>query len=92
MIQELEQVEIPASQRSTFAGTEQSICSMFELSHLGMTVLWSRSEDFKKAGLASWISIGTGLLTFGTWSRWGTDEGEGKYEGVPMLDIEGEED
>ncbi|KAI9048413.1 hypothetical protein LZ554_007249 [Drepanopeziza brunnea f. sp. 'monogermtubi'] len=50
MEQEIEQSEVPASQRSTFSGTGESLRSCFDLAHWTATVVWSRPEEFK--GLA----------------------------------------
>lgn len=94
MIQEIEQVEIPASQRSTFAGTEQSFRSFFELSHWGATVVWSRPEGFRWLALGSWAVLGIGATTFGAWSYTSNSRkeiGDVRYEGLPMADIEREE-
>lgn len=86
MVQELEQVEIPSSQRSTFAGTEQSFRSFFELSHWGATVVWSHPEDFKWLALGSLMVLGAGTAVFAAWSRNG-EKSESKYEEVALDDI-----
>ncbi|KAK2624980.1 hypothetical protein QTJ16_005349 [Diplocarpon rosae] len=57
MEQEIEQSEVPASQRSTFSGTGESFRSCFDLVHWTATVVWSRPEEFK--GLAGASLSGT---------------------------------
>ncbi|PMD47087.1 hypothetical protein L207DRAFT_575890 [Hyaloscypha variabilis F] len=85
MVQELEQVEIPTSQRSTFAGTEQSFASFFELCHWTATMLWNQPEDFRWLALGSIIVLGIGTMIFGVWRR-----GKGtmvRYEEIRMRDV-----
>ena len=86
MVQELEQVEIPSSQRSTFAGTEQSFRSFFELCHWGATVVWSQPEGFRWLALGSLIVLWVGTLIFATWMR---KEGrcEARYEEIALDDV-----
>ena len=92
MIQELEQVEIPSTQRSTFAGTEQSFRSFFELCHWGATVVWSRPEDFRWLALGSLVVLGIGVAIFAIWrTKEGRSEGQMRYEEVAMDDIGQEE-
>ncbi|KAK6584189.1 hypothetical protein PZA11_003919 [Diplocarpon coronariae] len=55
MEQEIEQSEVPASQRSTFSGTGESFRSCFDLLHWTATVVWSRPEEFKGLAGASLI-------------------------------------
>ncbi|TVY81125.1 Solute carrier family 40 member [Lachnellula suecica] len=95
MIQELGQVEIPAAQRSTFAGVEQSFKSLGELSHWIATVVWSQPEDFKWLALGSMLVTGLSSVVFGTWARkgqMGRNAISGGYEAVPLVDVNGEED
>lgn len=94
MIQELKQVEVPETQRSTFAGTEQSFRAFFELSHWGATIVWSRPQGFRWLALGSWAVLGIAATMFGVWSysaRRNKVPDEVGYEGVPMVDIEREE-
>ena len=86
MIQELEQVEVPSSQRSTFAGTEQSFRSFFELCHWGATVVWSQPEDFKWLSFGSLMVLGTSACIFSIWLR-REEKGETKYEEIPLDDV-----
>ena len=88
MVQELEQVEIPVSQRSTFAGTEQSFRSFCELCHWAATVVWSRPEDFRWLALGSLLVTGISAGTYIAWMRRPrlrmAEEG---YEGIAMEDV-----
>ena len=86
MVQELEQVEIPSSQRSTFAGTEQSFRSFFELCHWGATVVWSQPKDFRWLALGSLIFLGVGTSIFVTWTR-REGRSEARYEEIALDDI-----
>jgi iron-regulated transporter 1 len=88
MVQELEQVEIPATQRSTFAGTEQSFDSFFSLCHWGATVIWSRPEDFKWLALGSCSFLASGTVIFAAWSRQPAGVKEAGYDEVPLHDLD----
>jgi solute carrier family 40 (iron-regulated transporter), member 1 len=87
MVQELEQVEIPTSQRSTFAGTEQSFASFFQLCHWAATMIWSQPEDFRWLALGSIIVLGIGTLIFGVWRKKERAGMEVKYEEIGMGDL-----
>jgi iron-regulated transporter 1 len=94
MVQELEQVEVPETQRSTFAGIEQSFHSFFKLSHWGATIVWSRPQGIQWLALGSWAVLGVAATMFGVWSYSAHSKkvlDEVGYEGVPMVDIEREE-
>ncbi|OWP06754.1 hypothetical protein B2J93_8811 [Marssonina coronariae] len=69
MEQEIEQSEVPASQRSTFSGTGESFRSCFDLLHWTATVVWSRPEEFKGLAGASLCVVGGSALWFSTWAR-----------------------
>lgn len=69
MEQELEQSEVPASQRSTFSGTGQAICSCFDLLHWLATVAWGRPEQFKGLAAASLCVVGSSAVWFWIWAR-----------------------
>jgi iron-regulated transporter 1 len=86
MVQELGQVEIPASQRSTFAGTEQSFNSLFALGHWAATVGWSRPEQFRYLALGSFLVCGLGVGVFVWWERKPIQKGAG-YESIAMDDV-----
>lgn len=92
MVQELGQVEIPASQRSTFAGTEQSFNSLFALCHWAATVGWNRPDQFRYLALGSGLICGVGVGVFAWWERKPiTKEGMG-YESIAMGDVSREGD
>jgi iron-regulated transporter 1 len=92
MVQELGQVEIPASQRSTFAGTEQSFNSLFGLCHWAATVVLNRPEQFRFLALGSFAVSGVGVGVFAWWSRRPVRrEGTG-YESIAMVDAPREEE
>ena len=84
MVQEIEQVEIPTSQRSTFAGTAQSFHSMFVLGHWAATVVWSKPEQFKWLALGSLGSLTAGMVVFAAWMRRPRRVVEVGYEEVPL--------
>ena len=89
MVQEISQVEIPAAHRSTFAGTEQSFRSLFELCHWGATVVWSQPSQFRWLALGSWGVLGLAVGVFWVWSlRVPGREGETVYEEVGMVDLD----
>ncbi|KAH7327182.1 Ferroporti-1 [Rhexocercosporidium sp. MPI-PUGE-AT-0058] len=69
MEQELEQSEVPASQRSTFSGTGQAICSCFDLLHWLAIVAWERPEQFKGLAVASLCVVGSSAVWFWVWAR-----------------------
>ena len=68
--QQLAQSCVAPQQRSTFAGTEASLASVFGLGHWLATAVWSRHEDFR------WISFGSLIVVFGStalythWLMW----------------------
>jgi len=86
MVQELGQVEIPASQRSTFAGTEQSFNSLFALCHWAATVGWSRPDQFRYLALGSLLVASVGVIVFAWWKRKPIKR-EGGYESIAMGDV-----
>jgi iron-regulated transporter 1 len=92
MVQEIAQVEIPSTQRSTFAGTEQSFRSFFELCHWGATMIWSAPKDFRFLALGSLVALTSSATLFALWSRRpriGVNIG---YEEVPLDEIEAHAD
>jgi iron-regulated transporter 1 len=84
MVQELGQVEIPASQRSTFAGTEQSFNSLFSLCHWAATVGWNRPDQFRYLALGSLLFCGLGVGVFAWWERKPARKEEAGYESIAM--------
>ena len=94
MVQELGQVEIPVSQRSTFAGVEQSFKSLGELSHWLATVVWSQPEDFRWLALGSLVVTGLSAGLFKSWvwnGKQSTERSAGEYEGIPLTDVNDED-
>lgn len=87
MVQELGQVEIPASQRSTFAGTEQSFNSLFALCHWAATVGWSRPDQFRYLALGSFLVCGVGVGVFAWWQRKPARREGAGYESIAMGDV-----
>jgi iron-regulated transporter 1 len=89
MVQELEQVEIPPSQRSTFAGTEQSFRSFFELCHWGATIVWSRPQEFRWLALGNLIVLSIGTAIYALWQRKEVmSEGRVGYEEIALEDVD----
>jgi iron-regulated transporter 1 len=87
MVQELGQVEIPASQRSTFAGTEQSFNSLFALCHWAATVGWSRPDQFRYLALGSLLVCGVGVGVFAWWQKKPARRERAEYESIAMGDV-----
>ncbi len=92
MVQELGQVEIPDSQRSTFAGTEQSFNSLFGLCHWAATVGWSRPDQFRYLALGSLLVMGVGVALFASWSRRPIRKARVEYESIAMVEVLHEEE
>jgi iron-regulated transporter 1 len=92
MVQELGQVEIPASQRSTFAGTEQSFNSLFAFCHWAATVGWNRPEQFRYLALGSVLVCGLGVGVFAWWERKPIQREVARYERIAMGDVTPEDD
>ncbi|KAK0114335.1 hypothetical protein ONS95_013827 [Cadophora gregata] len=69
MEQELEQSEVLTSQRSTFSGTGQAICSCFDLLHWFATIAWGRPEEFKGLATASLCLVGSSAIWFWVWAQ-----------------------
>lgn len=91
MVQELEQTELPASQRASFAGMEQSLNSLGSLVHWGATVVWNRPEEFRWLAVGSCGFLAGGTAIFAWWSMKpeGVLEGEREeeYEEVALEDV-----
>lgn len=87
MVQELGQVEIPSSQRSTFAGTEQSFFSLFALCHWAATVGWSRPDQFRYLALGSLLVCGVGVAIFAWWEKRPAKRDGGGYESIAMVEV-----
>lgn len=91
MVQELGQVEIPESQRSTFAGTEASFQSLGAVCHSAATAWWNHTSEFRWLALGSVLVTGAATLLFGNWARRPPDRNEQRYEGIALPEI-GEHD
>lgn len=87
MVQELGQVEIPASHRSTFAGTEQSFRSLGALGHWAATMVFSRPDQFRMLALGSLIMVAISVAVYGLWWRTPIEGRKEEYEGVAMIDL-----
>ena len=91
MVQQLGQAELKPSQRSTFAGTEQSFRSLGELCHWVATVVWNSPAEFRWLALGSLIitgsSVGVFLLCMRGETERGMDLGSGEYEEVALHDL-----
>jgi iron-regulated transporter 1 len=93
MVQELGQVEIPVSQRSTFAGTEQSFHSMGELCHWAATVVWSRPSQFGWLALGSLGFVGVSTIVYVWWAEKPVNgPREQEYEGIALGGLGDEDD
>ena len=87
MTQEIAQVEIPSTQRSTFAGTEQSFRSLFELCHWIATMVWSAPRDFRLLALGSLLALASSATIFARWARKPRVNVKVGYEEIPLEDI-----
>ncbi|KIN01571.1 hypothetical protein OIDMADRAFT_121292 [Oidiodendron maius Zn] len=88
MVQEIAQVEIPSAQRSTFAGTEQSFRSFFELCHWAATMIWKAPKDFRFLALGSLVALTSSAMIFVLWARRPRYSVNVGYEEVPLDEIE----
>ena len=92
MVQEIAQVEIPSAQRSTFAGTEQSFRSFFELCHWAATMIWMAPRDFRFLALGSLVALTSSAMIFVFWARRPIYSVNVGYEEVPLDEIEAHAD
>lgn len=93
MVQELGQVEIPVSQRSTFAGTEQSFHSMGELCHWAATVVWSQPRQFYSLALGSLLFVGLSTCIYAVWARLPVySVKEQEYRGIALTGLSDDEE
>jgi iron-regulated transporter 1 len=88
MVQEVAQVEVPSTQRSTFAGTEQSFRSLFELCHWIATMVWSAPQDFRYLALGSLVALISSATIFAGWARTPRLSTTIGYEEVPLNELE----
>lgn len=67
--QELAQTHVPPAQRSSFAGTETALASLFELLQWLAAAVWNKPEDFRWLALGSLGAVGTSLVIYSGWVR-----------------------
>lgn len=67
--QQLTQTLVPTHQRSSFAGTENSIVNVFELLGAGAAIAFPRMEQYKWLALASLVSVVISLIMYAGWVR-----------------------
>lgn len=65
--QEITQSLVPVSQRSSFAGTQQSFLSLFELLHWIATAVWAKPRYFPWLALGSLGAVGTSAGGYAIW-------------------------
>ena len=92
MVQELGQVEIVASQRSTFAGTEQSFNSLFGLCHWAATAVLNQPEQFRFLAMASLGVAAVAVAVFAKWEREPMVRGEMAFENIALGEVLHEDD
>jgi iron-regulated transporter 1 len=88
MVQEIAQVEIPSTQRSTFAGTEQSFRSLAELCHWIATVVWNAPRDFRFLAVGSFVALVFSTAIFARWARKPRVGVRIDYEEIPLEEID----
>jgi len=67
--QELTQTRVAASQRSSFAGTEMSFVSVFELAHWVLAAVFARPEQFRYLAGMSLGAVGAAAGLYAGWVR-----------------------
>ncbi|KAI1776682.1 Ferroporti-1 [Hypoxylon cercidicola] len=67
--QQLTQTLVPAHQRSSFAGTENSVVNIFELLGAGAAIAFPRTEQYKWLALASLVSVVVSWIMYAGWVR-----------------------
>ena len=67
--QELTQTRVAASQRSSFAGTEMSFVSVFELAHWVLAAVFARPEQFRYLAGMSLGAVGAAAVLYAGWVR-----------------------
>ena len=66
---ELTQTRVPASTRSSFAGTEMALVSGFELAQWVAAAVWARPEDFRWLAVGSLGAVGVAAGVYAGWVR-----------------------
>ncbi|KAI1375542.1 Ferroporti-1 [Hypoxylon crocopeplum] len=67
--QQLTQTLVPQHQRSSFAGTENSVVNIFELLGAGAAIAFPRTEQYRWLALASLVSVVIGWIMYAVWVR-----------------------
>ncbi|KAI1767673.1 Ferroporti-1 [Hypoxylon sp. FL1150] len=67
--QQLTQTLVPAHQRSSFAGTENSVVNVFELLGAVAAIAFPRTEQYKWLALASLVSVMISWAMYASWVR-----------------------
>ena len=67
--QEITQTRVPSSQRASFAGTEMSFVSLFELTQWIVSAILSRPQDFKWLALGSLGAVACSSAMYAAWVR-----------------------
>ncbi|KAI2622920.1 Ferroporti-1 [Hypomontagnella submonticulosa] len=67
--QQLTQTLVPQNQRSSFAGTENSVVNVFELLGAGAAIAFPRTEQYRWLALASLVSVMISWVMYAAWVR-----------------------
>ncbi|KAI8961736.1 Ferroporti-1 [Daldinia sp. FL1419] len=67
--QQLTQTLVPEHQRSSFAGTENSVVNIFELLGAGAAIAFPRTEQYRWLALASLVSVLISWVMYAGWVR-----------------------
>ncbi|KAI1107694.1 Ferroporti-1 [Jackrogersella minutella] len=67
--QQLTQTLVPQHQRSSFAGTENSVVNIFELLGAGSAIAFPRTEQYKWLALASLVTVVISWVMYAVWVR-----------------------
>ena len=67
--QELTQIRVPATKRSSFAGTEMSFVSVFELGQWVLAFIFARPDQFQWLSLGSLVAVRLASFMYAFWVR-----------------------
>ncbi|KAI0899354.1 Ferroporti-1 [Annulohypoxylon nitens] len=67
--QQLTQTLVPQHQRSSFAGTENSVVNIFELLGAGAAIAFPRTEQYRWLALASLVTVVVSWIMYAFWVR-----------------------
>ncbi|KAI1456918.1 Ferroporti-1 [Annulohypoxylon moriforme] len=67
--QQLTQTLVPQHQRSSFAGTENSVVNVFELLGAGAAIAFPRTEQYRWLALASLVAVTVSWIMYAFWVR-----------------------